>query len=386
MNTSWYFFHRSFCQGTMSIRLPLLIKYLGGDSRKALHQLLRNSKSAGKRSTLPSSLAKTFQKIKAQAQQWNPDDLVVTPQQEVEDIPDTKYCSPDVRKEMEDCTHAYEVVFGQETRVVVHTYDRNAQDKIAQDKSWRWMWIAQQLFDTTGHQLEMFVWLTNCRKRWPTHKHEVVGSQHVNSGAAMHGKHHKLATIWIWREDEHQKLKLHELLHTFDIHFYPTPPSVEKWFCKKYQTLDQLPLTLFESWNEFVSMVLHCLFLALETDKGGDAVMYMLELEARHRTMQAASLLKHQGFTSWSQVCDGSLAWKQESHVFEYYVVVAAMLWNVRKCVKANKPWWIRHDAQEFAVLAHACLESERFQSQLAKAWAQKGSKYAAMSVLRLEP
>ena len=168
---------------------------------------------------------------------------------------------------------------------------------------------------------------------------EIIGSTHVNSGSTLASGHGR---IDVWRQEEHAKLFFHEISHCLrcDIKHFP-----EQLLHKFYQafnideqgcgrTYQRCRTMIFpnEAYVEIQAEIFHTMYVF---DNLKDTVSYfeLLDIERKWAVYQAAKVLKHNGFESLNNFFRNNhgneRAWRQESNVFSYFIIRAALMYNI---------------------------------------------------------
>lgn len=205
----------------------------------------------------------------------------------------------------------------------------------------------------------------SARKRiLPYHKGAVLTPLHVNGGvtwAAMN-------MILVYREEEWEKVLLHELLHYFGFDYFPQGlMEVDSQIAKQFSIEASTPrgLGLNEAYIEALTSIIYVAYIVLCGRSRSSAFTTFKSLwrsamrfTQNHYIKQIVKLQTHYG----------KLAWRESTHVFSYYVCKACLLHNLDAFLK-----WLRQlgpricmkqDLKTIASYEHFlynCLQNSRF-------------------------
>ena len=207
--------------------------------------------------------------------------------------------------------------------------------------------------------LTLDIWLTSCKKKFPSshsiyQKPPCLGSPHVNSGLSSmnHWFERKYfeCHITIFREEEVEKVLVHELIHSLYFDFKRYGSQIDQYLMKNLAVNSTQYILLFESYTEFWAVLLYSYFRENKDPGQGKEDLkrisrhifqvisgnklwssdYHLNLD--HSFKSCASILRFFGFTSAEQILDGSsVMFHQKSGIFSYYIIKTALLFSIKE-------------------------------------------------------
>ena len=233
--------------------------------------------------------------------------------------------------------------------------ERATRKQCAQWLSWIQTWflfLASYAFSKCTERLQVIIYLTDAKKVLPKSQGVPLGPKHVNS--ALSDVCRPSGKIVIFRQEEWLKSLIHESLHNFGLDFVLIPPKMDKEFANRIAALFNIPgikpsaLVLTESYTEFWAEVLCCAFKAtnIVCDEEelyslnsfgqfkDDFGLYM-NLEICFGLLQVNKICEHYGLT-YQQLVSASTPpreaakFTQKTHVFEYYILKAILLYNYK--------------------------------------------------------
>ena len=176
-------------------------------------------------------------------------------------------------------------------------------------------------------------------KMFPSGNDGTFTSKHVNSGFTLRfskqpGFEDPRDCIVVYRQEEAQKVLLHELIHLYWLEFTLYPPSYDAYLMKKYFVQVKHPaknpwnpLALYEAYVETLAtygMILtRALFSCPNPSSPGSLkplLNAMLRKEVAFARRQARRINQH---------TDAHGQHLEDTHVFSYYVVKSALLQNM---------------------------------------------------------
>lgn len=115
--------------------------------------------------------------------------------------------------------------------------------------------------DYNKRQFELNYIPTNLKKELPTNGNKILGPNEINSGLSYIYNN----IIYIWREEEFDKVFIHELFHClgFDRFLIEDESLCE---LSNYYNL-KTNINCNEGYNEFCALIYHCCFLKIENPK-----------------------------------------------------------------------------------------------------------------------
>lgn len=188
-----------------------------------------------------------------------------------------------------------------------------------------------------AQKLNISVYLTPFAKTLPASPGStVLGAEHVNTAytqacTSVSSSSASAKEIVIYREEEWFKVFLHETLHAFGFDLGATGvlPAPRQRLKQMFPIDSKLDVneTYTEVWARCVNCVMES-FYASHTKKTFKLYLkFCLQLESWFAVYQAQKMLEYMGLT-FSTFCHAG-HYKEDSHVFAYYVLTAAIFQDV---------------------------------------------------------
>lgn len=159
------------------------------------------------------------------------------------------------------------------------------------------------------------------KKQLPTKKIECLTSKHVNSGLSWGNK------IIIYREEEHEKLLLHEIIHALSL----DSKSVSGDFLKKELNIPStIILNPNEGFTEFWANMIYTMIWCINNKKHLKTHLFH---DQTFSCLQVAKILNHFNYSSAEELLlkkdiPTNLNFNQDTSVFSYYILKACLLHN----------------------------------------------------------
>lgn len=164
------------------------------------------------------------------------------------------------------------------------------------------------------------------KKMLPKKKETVLTAEHVNSGYCYNN------SIVIYREEEHQKLILHEMIHALDIDSkYYNLNKINKFF--NINRNNQINEAFTEFWTNIIYTILWTI-----QNQNKRRLLLNLENEINFSFLQIAKIISHFRFdTAEDLLLEKNITnkFKQDTNVFSYYIV--------KGCLLENYELWCNH-------------------------------------------
>ncbi len=170
----------------------------------------------------------------------------------------------------------------------------------------------------------------------------VLGPKHVNSGSCYRGE-----MITIWRNEEINKVLIHELIHFLELDFISC--IGKEYFFKRFGLA---PVKVFESFTDSLAIIIHTLYVSYYTNID---YLELMNIELNFVVFQAAKITNHYGATcsscfgpncsvqtrtrvsphtetehaGYSCVNDLKGRIKQDTDVLSYYVLKASIMFDM---------------------------------------------------------
>jgi hypothetical protein len=207
-----------------------------------------------------------------------------------------------------------------------------------------WLKIAKQYEKPSCiENLDVNIYLANVKKEISALKEkEILGQKHANT-AFTYRCHNGSSSITLFREEDLVKVFIHETFHTFKFDFDETCNS----HMKKTFNLN-IEFMLFESYCETWARIIHSIYFSILIDKDKttlNSLESILALEGSYSFLQCCKVLNYMDITLFDILTNSKIAqsrYKQDSHIFSYYVVTAFLMTHIDEflyfCNKYNKP------------------------------------------------
>ena len=212
---------------------------------------------------------------------------------------DTSFCDPDIKKW---------IVTGIENKTIetlqlkttsprpgfilnccISNKDKVFINKSLNRKADRLHVLSEMLYP--NQMIKIDLWFALHRKVFPLKSKEKLTSTHLNSGAT-YGKH-----IWLWREEESDKVLVHEVIHQARMHSEKYD-QVSKMHQRFRVTKDSM-LRPFEAFTEWLAICFHIGFVMCELNLAKTNMTQLYQNEYLFGVMQTAKILNNFGFKSW---------------------------------------------------------------------------------------
>jgi hypothetical protein len=177
----------------------------------------------------------------------------------------------------------------------------------------------------TKEILDMDIFLIDIKKKFPSKRMVKLDVENVNSGFTSFmsdGVKH----IITFRDEEKDKIVVHELIHFFYLDFHSLNCDLSKMVNVK-PTLEFIPN---ESYTELMTIIFHTALISIESSGNLSNASIILQTELFFGYFQCAKLLFHYGyshvdefFTPYNGTTD---AFYQNSCVISYYFIKTALL------------------------------------------------------------
>ena len=207
-----------------------------------------------------------------------------------------------------------------------------------------WFYIASRFApqNKCSRTLHVYLMLSPVKKFIPEIKHTTLAPTHVNSaytyGCAENNK------IVIFRNEEWQKVLLHESFHTYNFDFHANDFSKFKTFMTRTFSVES-DFELFETYCETWATIWTCGYnaynLAIETDRSDLFIEYMETLighEQQFSLIQTTKILNVFDLR-YTDIIQGRMtsSYKENTNVFCYYVLKSLCLLHINKFLQISK-------------------------------------------------
>jgi len=200
---------------------------------------------------------------------------------------------------------------------------------------------------TCSSTLNIFIYMTEFKKLFPTRKGEAFESEHANTGLSYHCARNN--DVVVYRQEEWFKVLIHELFHAFGLSFIEgdlpdgADAAMQTVLQKTYAISH--PVRIYETYCEIWARILNVVFACFSDGNGskcmysdvdlavfGDCVMNGLRKDAAHALHQCAKIMHHMGIPSRVLLnpTDENRAivaekYRENTNVFAYYVLTCAL-------------------------------------------------------------
>jgi hypothetical protein len=177
------------------------------------------------------------------------------------------------------------------------------------------------------------IWLTNTKKKIDKN-YLILGSREINSGLTTMSLIHRETTIL--RKEEYKKLIIHELIHYLELDF---KIKLGCSFHKNFNISPTIDITLYESYTEISACIINVILSSYECQNKENYPLFkqFITYETKFCLFQIAKILLFFGFkdiTDFVKPYDGKYRFNQTTHVFSYFFVKGALLYNIDKTVE----------------------------------------------------
>ncbi len=183
------------------------------------------------------------------------------------------------------------------------------------------------------NNINVFLWPTSEKKKFPISKHKILGVDEINSACTfVHPD--KYGPIFIWRKEEVKKVLIHELLHSFrcDYHMYDWDHKIKKYFNVKSH------INVNESYVETLANIFNCMLTTIENDDNYTKCRINMNNELKYSCGRVSKILKYNGIKDLKQLTINEKKYnnkfKQKTSVFSYYILKTALLNNLEEFLK----------------------------------------------------
>jgi hypothetical protein len=156
----------------------------------------------------------------------------------------------------------------------------------------------------------IYLLLTKLKKEIPENSDIILDAKHCNSGYTNN------RYIFIWRQEEFEKVLLHEIIHYLD--FDCRHNNMQLNF-----NIDG-PQSFFESITDFWGIFYHLIFISILTNI---SLKLLFEIEFTFIKNQAHRLNNFLNLNNWSNI--DNIIIKQNTAAFSYYILKYLLLKNI---------------------------------------------------------
>jgi hypothetical protein len=201
--------------------------------------------------------------------------------------------------------------------------------------------------------LNIYIYMTDFKKRFPTEKGQSLDAIHANTGMAYHCA--KNNDVVVYRKEEWFKVLIHELFHAFGLSFIESDmePEVHAGMQRSLQRMYAIshPVRIYETYCEIWARILNVVFDCFMDDDATtkslnpiqatdlqlqvfmECVMDGLHENARFAQQQCAKLMRYMDIT-YATLANPtkenreivSKKYRENTNIFAYYVLTCVLL------------------------------------------------------------
>jgi len=186
---------------------------------------------------------------------------------------------------------------------------------------------------------------TYLKKRLPSNKNNILGPNEVNSGLCIPDKRN----IILWRNEELNKVLIHELIHTFklDKKLYETN-LLKNYIYNTINISKKNEINPNETYTETLAILLNTIFNIIDKNNINSIskkslyrkYIKQINTEIEFSINQASKILLYNGYTNINELINKNTNkknniynWKQNTNVLSYYILKIAILYNLKQFI-----------------------------------------------------
>ena len=188
--------------------------------------------------------------------------------------------------------------------------------------------ILMCLVKKTIHNVNITIIPTNFKKKLNRYQHNIIGSREINSGLTSFGDNN----ITIFREEEMEKVLIHELIHLLNLdfnHIYIDSSNIHR-LCN---INPKNKIILNESYTEIITILINSFINSFESSKKLDynLVKKMIYYEIKFNLTKISKILNYYGFVNTEQFFTNynNNLFQQKTSVFSYFIVKTSLLFSL---------------------------------------------------------
>ena len=229
-----------------------------------------------------------------------------------------------------------------------------------------------------GELVKVNVWLTDREKMFSLPYDDYIGIMNVNSGCTIRDfQSNPVGRVIIWREEECDKVLVHELIHALGLDFFNYDKSIDGEVYQMFDIDKKDNINIFETYTETWTVILSSTIYSLQCGKGTvNEVMNLLRLESAYSLLQVAKILVYYGYSKFSDCgffCPSGHQsdirkgkFRQGSSILAYYVLKAALLHKldsfINYCgIDRERPWLFNGDEKGLWVVIKKAVSDHKF-------------------------
>lgn len=169
--------------------------------------------------------------------------------------------------------------------------------------------------------IDISIWLAPHTKLFPKNTYQPITKSHINSGSTNG------VTISIWRQEESDKVLVHEAIHVAKAHGHGVDQNER--MMARFRVSANSMLRPAEAFTEWLAISFHLCLCCQEKNIAVNALSQMYVNEYLFGLVQTAKLLTHFGFTNWEEFIkrtESNAEINQETDAISYICIKTAML------------------------------------------------------------
>jgi len=176
-------------------------------------------------------------------------------------------------------------------------------------------------------------------------KNNILGQNEVNSGLCIPS----YREIVLWREEELNKVLLHELIHTFNLDkiLYETN-NLKNYIYNTINVSRKTEINPNEAYTESLAILLNTIFNIIDKNNTNNIskkdlyrkYIKQIKTEIQFSINQASKILLYNGYSNINELIksrnsknNNIYKWKQNTNVLSYYILKIAILYNLKQFI-----------------------------------------------------
>ena len=217
----------------------------------------------------------------------------------------------------------------------------------------------------TTNTVSVNIWLSSNQKLIHGLDENFLGIMNINSGCTIRDYNsYPIGRVIIWRDEECDKVLVHELIHALGLDFHIYDKSIDNEIFHKFDINSKDHINIFETYTETWTVILSTIMYSKLCGNGTiPEVSNLLRLETAYSMVQISKILvyyKYQTFSNCDFFCpDGFIKstrknkFKQGTSILAYYIFKAALLYNLDEFLficdlDRDNPWKFKGDVDKF--------------------------------------
>ena len=205
---------------------------------------------------------------------------------------------------------------------------------------------SQNISDIT---MTTYIWMTtHLKKIKKCIQYCYLGTDEINSGCTIRKYTDNWGTVYIWRQEELDKVFIHELIHALRLDFYEYPSYLDTLISHNFNISSSMRMNIFEAytelWASLLNIIMNCIIHDME-HLINQFILYEKEwgiLQIKH-ILHYFKLFSFKNKDFFCIECDSfkkEPLFNQKTNVFSYFILKSFFLCNysdfLRLCQKYN--------------------------------------------------